>query len=112
MQACQKATWFEKLAEQARTPRDALADFCREELGLGIDDLLGAWAQPALAVLEEHRDALDAAEVDAPSREMLGRVLRVAWRRRGLNDPSAEIDEETRGALEGARMKRDEQASA
>ena len=63
----------EKLAAEARTPRDALADFCREELGLSVEDLLGAWAQPALAVLEEHRDALDAAEVDAASREMLGR---------------------------------------
>jgi hypothetical protein len=90
------------LAGRARTPRDALAAFATEDLGVSLDDLMGAWAQPALDTLAEHADALDAAEADAQGVELLRDVLRVGWRRHGLRDPDAEIDAELRARVEEA----------
>ena len=100
-----------ELAGRARTPLDALAAFAEAELGLGVEDLLGAWARPALDELADHREALDAAEPDAEALELLGDVLRLAWRRHGLNDPSAEADEELSARIEGAERQQ-HQASA
>ena len=93
------------LAGMARTPRDALAAFAQEEMGLSLDALLGAWGRPALDTLAEHAEALDAAEPDAAGLELLRRVLGVAWRRHGLNDPSAEIDDDLRAAYEAAERR-------
>jgi len=90
------------LAGLARTPRDALAAFAADDLGVSIDDLMGAWASPALASLAAHRDALEAAEADGEGVELLRDVLRLAWRRHGLGDPDAEIDDELRGRAEAA----------
>jgi hypothetical protein len=87
------------LAGLARTPRDALAAFAEAELGLSLDVLLGAWGKTALGPLGEHREALDAAEPDAEGLSLLGDVLRLAWRRHGLNDPTAEPDDELRARL-------------
>ncbi len=56
----------------------------------------------ALQTLAEHAEALDAAEPDAEELARMGDVLRLAWRRHGLNDPTAEIDEELRGRYEAA----------
>jgi hypothetical protein len=94
------------LAISARTPRDGLAAFCRDELGVSLDDALGAWGRPALAELVEHSEALDAAEPDEQEIELLGRVLRIAWRREGLNDPTAEFDDELKAAIEAAGQSR------
>ena len=91
------------LAGLARTPRDALAGFAEEELGLGLDDLLGAWARPALETVAGHRDALDAAEPDADGLELIRDVLGLAWRRHGLNDRTAEPDDELRARVEAAQ---------
>jgi hypothetical protein len=88
------------LAARARTPRDGLAAFAEQELGLTLDDLLGAWGKNALAQLAEHADALDAAEPDTDELALMGDVLRLAWRRHGLSDPSAEIDDELRARYE------------
>jgi hypothetical protein len=68
-------------------------------LGVSLEDLLGAWARPALDELAEHQAALEAAEPDAEGLELLGDVLRLAWRRHGLNDPTAEVDDELRAKL-------------
>ena len=89
-------------AGKARMPRDALAAFAETELGLSLDDLLGAWGSPALPELADHRDALDAAEPDAEGLALAGDVLRLAWRRHGLNDPTAEIDDALRERFEAA----------
>lgn len=93
------------LAGMARTPRDALAAFAESELGLSIGDLLGAWARPALDTLAEYQDVLDATEPDAEGLALLGDVLRLAWRRNGLGDPSAEADDELRARLETAERR-------
>jgi hypothetical protein len=89
-----------ELAGLAKTPRDALAAFAHDELGVAFDDLLGAWAKPAMDALAQHAEALNAAEPDAEGLELLGEVLRVAWRRHGLRDPSAEIDDNLRERYE------------
>lgn len=90
------------LAGMARTPRDGLAAFAAGELGLSLDELMGAWARPAMDEIAEHRAALDAAEADAEGLALLGEVLRLAWRRHGLDDPTAELDDELRTRIEGA----------
>ena len=100
------------LAGVARAPRDALAAFAEDVLGLTVDDLTGAWAQPALETLAKHREALDAAETDAEGVALLGDVLRLAWRRHGLNDPTAEVDDELRARFEAAQRQADEHADA
>jgi hypothetical protein len=51
------------------------------------------------------REALDVAEPDAEGLELLGDVLRLAWRRHGLNDPSAEADEELPARMEAAERR-------
>ncbi len=84
----------------ARTPRDALAGFADAELGLTLDDLLGAWGRTALGTLAKHAEALDAAEPDAEGLALMGDVLRLAWRRHGLNDPTAEVPDELRERFE------------
>ena len=76
-----------------------------DELGLSLDALLGAWGRPALDTLAEHTTALDAAEPDAEGLELLMRVLDLAWRRRGLNDPTAELDDDLRAAYEAAQRR-------
>lgn len=91
-----------ELCTDARTPRDALAAFCDAELGLRLEDLLGAWAQPALETLGEYQDALDTADTDAEGQELLGDMLRVAWRLHGLNDRTAELNDELRARMEAA----------
>ena len=87
-------------AAQARTPRDGLAAFARDELGVPLDVLLGAWGATAIDRLAEHAEALDAAEPDAEELALMGDVLRLAWRRHGLNDPTAEADDELRERVE------------
>jgi hypothetical protein len=89
-----------EMASKARTPRDALAAFAADDLGVGLDDLMGAWARPALDALAAHTDALEAAEADGKGVELLRDVLRVAWRRHGLQDATAEIDDELRERYE------------
>ena len=74
-------------------------------MGLSLDALLGAWGRTALDTLAEHADALDAAEPDAEGLELLMRVLGVAWRRHGLNDPTAEMDDDLRAAYEAAERR-------
>jgi hypothetical protein len=81
------------LAGRARTSRDALAAFAEDELGLSLADLLAAWGGYALNRLAEHAEALDAAEPNADDLALAARVLNLAWRRHGLNDPTAEIDD-------------------
>ncbi len=88
------------LARSARTPHDAFAAFCTAELGLSPDEVFGAWARPSLDTLTAHREALYSAEPDAEGLELLGNVLRLAWRQRGLNDPTADVDDELRARLE------------
>ena len=88
------------LTVRARTSRDALGAFAENELGLPLDDLLGAWGKPALDPLARHAEALDAAEPSAEGLSLLGDVLRVAWRRHGLNDPEAEVDDDLRERYE------------
>jgi hypothetical protein len=94
-----------ELAGMARTPRDALAAFAGAELGLALEDLMGAWARPALDELAEHREALEAAEPEAEALALLGDVMRLAWRRQGLNDPAAEADDELRARMEAAERR-------
>jgi hypothetical protein len=91
-----------ELARRAKTPREALAAFAQDELGVAFDDLLGAWAKPAMYALAQHAEALNAAEPDAEGLELLGDVLRVTWRRHGLRDPTAEIDDKLRERYEAA----------
>ncbi len=93
------------LAASARTPRDGLAAFCRDELGVPLDVLLGAWGRQALPILAEHAEALDAAEPDPDELALLTRVLALAWRRHGLGDPTAEPDDELRAAAEALGWK-------
>ena len=90
------------LAGLARTPRDALAAFAKTEMGVALADLLGAWAPGAVETLADHAEALDAAEPDSERLDVFGEVLRRAWRRHGLNDPDAEMDDELRARIEGA----------
>jgi hypothetical protein len=87
-------------ATKGRTPRDALAAFAEAELGVPLADLLGAWAPPALAILAMHAEALDAAEPDPEALALYGDVLRLAWRRHGLRDRTAEPDDELRERVE------------
>jgi hypothetical protein len=61
--------------------------------------------------LDEHRKALKAAEPDSDGLALLGDVLRLAWRRHGLNDPAAEADDELSARMEAAE-RRQHQASA
>ena len=91
-----------EIAGRARTPRDALAAFAEGELGLTLDDLLGAWGQTAVPTLAEHAEALGAAEADPEALALNGDVLRLVWRHHGLNDPTAEIDDELREKFEAA----------
>ena len=91
-----------ELAADARPARDGFAAFCRDELGLEPEALIAAWMRPALALLEEHRAALDAAECDPEARDALATVLGVAWRRRALGDSTAEVDPDLRERLAGA----------
>ena len=100
------------LAGLARTPRDALAGFAEEELGLGLDDLLGAWARPAVEIVAEHRGALEAAEPDADGLALLRDVLGLDWRRHGLGDPTAEVGDELRARFEAARRGEHDEADA
>src|SRR5215208_5432380 len=95
----------------ARTPRDALAAFAEAELGLSLDALLGAWGRPVLDTPAEHARALDAAEPDAERLELLMRVLGVAWRRHGLNDPTAEIDDDLRAIHEAVQQRAHDQVN-
>jgi hypothetical protein len=97
-----------ELAGMARTPRDALASFAEDELGVTLDVLLGAWARPAIDTLAAHAEALDAVEPDAEGLALLGDVLRVAWRRHGLQDDTAEIDDELRARFETALRRADD----
>jgi hypothetical protein len=90
------------LAGMARTPRDALSAFAEAELGVPLGDLLGAWAPGAVETLADHAEALDAAEPDPEGLSLLEQVLRLAWRKHGLNDPDAAVDEELRARIEGA----------
>jgi hypothetical protein len=90
------------LAGRARTSRDAMAAFAEDELGLSLADLLAAWGGYALNRLAEHAEALDAAEPNADDLALAGRVLNPAWRRHGLNDPTAEIDDDLRARFEAA----------
>jgi hypothetical protein len=87
------------LSASTRNPRDALAAFAQDDLGLPLDVLLGAWAPHALAILAEHAEALDAAEPNAYELALSARLLNLAWCRHGLNDPTAEADDELRAAL-------------
>lgn len=98
------------IARSARTSRDGLAAFAEAELGLAMADLLGAYATPVLGVLAEHQAALDAAESDAEGTELLRDVLRVAWRRHGLGDASAEPDDELRAQVEAVEQRAEEAA--
>jgi hypothetical protein len=91
-----------ELACLARTPRDALAAFAEEEIGVGLEVLLGAWATPAIGTLAQHAEALDAADPDVEGLSLMGDVLRLAWRRHGLQDSTAEIDDELRERYEAA----------
>jgi len=90
------------LAASARTPRDGLAALCNDEMGLSLEVALGAWGRPALAELAVHAELLDAAEPDADELELFAKVLGIAWRREGLNDPTAEFDDDLREAIEAA----------
>ena len=87
-------------AARARTPRDGLAAFARDELGVPLDVLLGAWGATAIGRLAQHAEALDAAEPAAEELALMGDVLRLAWRRHGLNDPTAEVPDELRERFE------------
>ena len=93
------------LAGSARVPRDGLAAFAEAELGLSFEDLTAAWARPAVGEIAVHREALDAAEAEAEDLALLGDVLRLAWGRGGLNDPTAELDEELRARMEAAEAR-------
>jgi hypothetical protein len=73
------------LAASARMPRDAYARFGDEVMGVPFEVLLRAWGRPVLALLDEHGAALDAAEEDAEGYALMSDVLRLAWRRNGLN---------------------------
>jgi hypothetical protein len=116
--ACRLGSRFSKLldrvekdlAGRARTPHDALARFAEVELGLSLEDLLSAWAGPVLDELAEHREALEAAEPDAEGLQLLGDVLRLAWRRQGLHDPTDEVDDELRAKIEAAEQRAREAA--
>lgn len=101
-----------ELAGQARTPRDALAGFAEDELGVGLDDLMGAWASPAIEILAEHAEALDAAEADAEGLALLRDVLRMAWRMHGLDDPTADVDDELRARYENLQRRAHDAADA
>ena len=67
-----------------------------------LDVLMGAWGATALDRLAEHAEALDAAEPAAEGLALMGDVLRLAWRRHGLNDPTAEVPDELRERFEAA----------
>lgn len=84
------------VAATARTTRDGLASFAEERLGLSVKVLLGAWGHSSLATVAEHAHLLDAAHVDADDLALLTCVLDLAWRKHGLNDQTAEPDEELR----------------
>jgi len=71
-------------------------------MGLSLEVALGAWGRPALAELAVHAELLDAAEPDADELELFAKVLGIAWRREGLNDPTAEFDDDLREAIEAA----------
>jgi hypothetical protein len=51
------------------------------------------------------RNVLDAAQPDAEGLELLGDVLRLAWRWHGLNDPAAEADDQLRTRIEAAERR-------
>jgi hypothetical protein len=89
-----------RVAAEVRISWDAFGRFCRDDLGLEPEALVAAWARPALANLEEHRAALEAAEPEAGAVDVLLDVLRYAWRRRALRDQTAEISPETQARLE------------
>ena len=74
----------------------------RDVLGEPLDVLVGAWGATALDRLAEHAEALDAAEPDAEELALMGEVLRLAWRRHGLNDTTAEVPDELRERCEAA----------
>jgi hypothetical protein len=91
-----------ELAGMARTPRDGLAAFAEAELGVSLGDLLGAWAPGAVETLADHAEALDAAAPDAERMALFGEVLSRAWRRHGLHDATAELDDKLRARIEAA----------
>jgi hypothetical protein len=94
-------------ATSARTPRDALGAFAEAELGVSLADLLQAWAPGACETLDMHAEALDEAEPNPEALALHGEVLRLAWRKHGLNDPDAEIDDELRERVEAASRRVD-----
>ena len=47
----------------------------------------------------------EAAEPDSEALELLGDVLRLAWRRHGLQDPTAEADDGLRARMEAAERR-------
>ncbi len=75
-----------ELANDARVLWEAFGCFSRDELGLEAETVIGAWARPALDVLEEHRAALDAATASPTSVEETTAAFRAAWRRRILGE--------------------------
>jgi hypothetical protein len=87
------------LAASARTSRDGIGQFADERLGVPPEVLLGAWGRQTLAVLADHAAALDAATPDADDLALSARVLDLAWRRQGLNDPTVEMDDDLRDAV-------------
>jgi hypothetical protein len=87
------------VAASARNPRDALAAFAQQRLGLSLDVLLGAWSPQASTILAEFSEALDAAEPDADELALSARVLELAWRRHGLLDSTAEADDELKAKM-------------
>lgn len=84
------------LAGKSRTPRDALAALAEHDLGVSLDDLLNAWAPGASETVAEHAEILEDAEADAAGIELHVEVLRRAWRRHALEDPTAEMDDALR----------------
>ena len=72
----------------------------------------GSLRRAALVTLTGHREALDAAEPDAEELALMRDVLRLAWRRHGLNDPTAEVDDELRARVDGMERRGDGTAGA
>lgn len=90
------------LAAEARGTWDGFGRFCRDELNLAPEEVIAAWARPALTEIEHFRPALDAAEPEPTNIEALAAVLRYAWRCRALGDPASDAEETARQALEAA----------
>ena len=89
------------VAASARVPRDGLATFAEERLGLSFDVLLDAWGHRSAETVAAHADVLNAAPVDHDKIQLHLRVLDLAWRKHGLLDRSVEPDDDLREAIRG-----------